>query len=141
MKLSFEETEKMAFITKGYAYAYQVLGKYMWDSGKKTLTTEVLHKLDEVLSNKVYKKIWGELASKDKWFLQFIIRKDTIKGIIDVQSRGMTRIIDQFDYLFKKLPSIPTISLSFFRTFTIANVSNPQYFNRFSLISVISSGV
>ena len=63
MKLSFEETEKMAFITKGYAYAYQVLGKYMWDSGKKTLTTEVLHKLDEVLSNKVYKKIWGELAS------------------------------------------------------------------------------
>ena len=35
MKLSFEEAEKMAFITKGYAYAYQVLGKYMWDSGKK----------------------------------------------------------------------------------------------------------
>jgi hypothetical protein len=117
MKLSFEEAEKMAFITKGYAYAYQVLGKYMWDSGKKTLTTEVLHKLDEVLSDKVYKKIWDELAPKDKWFLQFIICKDTMsaeellsmaktnhsqwsvprsrlseKGIIDVQSRGMISI-------------------------------------------------
>ncbi len=39
--ISFEETEKMAFMTKEYAYAYQVLGKYMWDSKEKVLTEEV----------------------------------------------------------------------------------------------------
>lgn len=112
--LPFEEAEKMAFLTKGYAYAYQVLGKYMWDSGSKTLTEEVLRQLDDVLADKVYRKIWTELAPKDRWFLQFIVRKDTMsveellstakathsqwsvprtrlheKGIIDVQSRGM----------------------------------------------------
>ena len=39
--ISFEEAEKMAFMTKGYAYAYQVMGKYMWDSKEKVRTEEV----------------------------------------------------------------------------------------------------
>ncbi len=111
--IAYEEAEKMAFITKGYAFAYQVLGKYMWDSEKKELSEDVLMKFDEVLSEKVYKKIWSELAPKDKWFLSFIVKKDRMpasellamtkqnhsewsiprarlkeKGIIDVESRG-----------------------------------------------------
>ncbi len=114
MNLSFEVAEEMAYITKGYAYAYQVLGKYMWDSGKDTLTDEVLQTLDEILSDKVYRKIWSELAPKDRWYLQFIVKKDGMeaselleisktehkewsvprarlkeKGIIDVSKRGV----------------------------------------------------
>ena len=115
--VSFEEAEKMAFMTKGYAYAYQALGKYMWDSGENVLTDDVLSKFDEVLAEKVYKKIWSELANKDRWFLQYIVRKDSIttkelleaskashsewsiprarlseKGIIDVEKRGLIRL-------------------------------------------------
>ena len=114
LDISSEEAEKMAFITKGYAFAYQVLGKYMWDSKSKTLTDDVLRSLDETLSEKVYKKIWSELAPKDKWFLKFIVQKEKMpasellemtksthsewsvprvrlseKGIIDVGTRGM----------------------------------------------------
>ena len=117
LKLSREEAEKMAFITKGYAFAYQVLGKYMWDSGEKTLSDTVLMKFDDTLSEKVYKKIWSELAPKDKWFLRFIVQKDKMsatellemtkqnhsewsiprarlkeKGIIDVRTRGMIAV-------------------------------------------------
>ncbi len=114
LDISTEEAEKMAVLTKGYAFAYQVLGKYMWDSGEKTLTASVLQSFDEVLSEKVYKKIWTELTPKDKWFLQFIAEKDNLsatellettkkshrewsvprarlkeKGIINVETRGM----------------------------------------------------
>ena len=77
----------------------------------------MLAKFDEVLAEKVYKKIWSELASKDRWFLQFIVKKDKMtatelleetkakhnewsvprmrlseKGIIDIQTRGEIRV-------------------------------------------------
>ena len=117
LNVSYEEAEKMAFMTKGYAYAYQTLGKYMWDSKEETMTSEVLRAFDNVLSEKVYKKIWRELTPKDKWFLSFIVKKETMsatelltltkknhsewsiprarlaeKGIIDIETRGEIRI-------------------------------------------------
>ncbi|WP_035789379.1 ATP-binding protein [Butyrivibrio sp. XBB1001] len=116
--VSYEEAEKMAFMTKGYAYAYQALGKYMWDYKAKELTDEVLKSFDEILADKVYKKIWSELAPNDRWFLQFIAKKDSMpvsellemtrkshsewsiprarlkeKGIIDVESRGVIKLL------------------------------------------------
>nr|WP_297767762.1 ATP-binding protein [uncultured Butyrivibrio sp.] len=116
--VSYEEAEKMAFMTKGYAYAYQALGKYMWDYKAKELTDEVLKSFDEILAEKVYKKIWSELAPNDRWFLQFIAKKDSMpvsellemtrkshsewsiprarlkeKGIIDVESRGVIKLL------------------------------------------------
>ena len=108
---------EMAVLTKGYAFAYQALGKYMWDNKERVLDDTVLAKFDEVLAEKVYKKIWSELASKDRWFLQFIVKKDKMtatelleetkakhnewsvprmrlseKGIIDIQTRGEIRV-------------------------------------------------
>ena len=50
----------------------------MWDSKEKTLTDSVLRSFDDVLAEKVYKKIWGELAPNDRWFLQFIVKKDSM---------------------------------------------------------------
>lgn len=113
LNVSKEVAEQMACITKGYAFAYQALGKYMWDLKAKEVTEEVLALLDEALAEKVYKKIWSELAPKDKWFLQFIVQKDKMmasellemtnkkhnewseprkrlseKGIIDTKVRG-----------------------------------------------------
>ncbi len=114
LKISFEEAEKAAFVTKGYAYAYQALGKYLWDADGHMLNEEVLRYLDDILCDKVYQKIWSKLAPKDRWFLQFIVKKDSMsaselleiskashsewseprnrlkdKGIIDVKTRGV----------------------------------------------------
>lgn len=72
--------EKLATITKGYAFAYQALGKYMWELKADDINDEVLALLDEALADKVYKKIWSELAPKDKWFLQFIVQKDKMSA-------------------------------------------------------------
>lgn len=113
LNVSREVAEKMATITKGYAFAYQALGKYMWDLNAQNITEEVLALLDEALAEKVYRKIWSELAPRDKWFLEYIVKKDkmsatellkmtnkkhnewseprkrlTEKGIIDTKIRG-----------------------------------------------------
>lgn len=111
--VSREVAEDMASITKGYPFAYQALGKFMWDTDARQVTEEVLALLDEALAEKVYNKIWSELAPNDKFFLQFLSRKDKMpvselltitgkkhnewseprkrlseKGIIDVKTRG-----------------------------------------------------
>lgn len=114
LDVSPETAEKLALITKGYAYAYQALGKYMWDDGGRKISDNVLRSLDDALAEKVYKKIWSELTDKDKWFLRYIVTKDRMsaselleltkqshsswsvprarlreKGILNVESRGV----------------------------------------------------
>lgn len=69
----------MAVITKGYAFAYQVLGKYVWESKEKAVTEEILLKFDEALERYVYDKIWSELSDTDKWYLKFIAQKSTME--------------------------------------------------------------
>ena len=124
MRLDYEKTlgvsrdvaEKMALLTKGYPFAYQALGKYMWDENASDITEIVLIKLDEALAEKVYNKIWSELPPNDKLFMQYIVRKDEMpaselldlakkkhnewseprkrlseKGIIDVATRGIIK--------------------------------------------------
>lgn len=109
-----EETAvQLAILTKGYPFAYQALGKYMWESKSKEISENVLDQFDEALAEKVYKKIWSELTEKDKWFMQFIVQKEKMsadellsvtkkkhnewseprrrlseKGIIDTKKRG-----------------------------------------------------
>lgn len=112
-----EVAEEMALMVKGYPFAYQALGKYMWDEGKGIITEDVLTKLDEALAEKVYNKIWSELAPNDRLFLRYIAQKDEMqasellemvqkkhnewseprkrlkqKGIIDVATRGVVKL-------------------------------------------------
>ena len=78
LSLPDETAEKLAQMTKGYAFAYQAFGKYMWESGKKDITGMVLAQVDEALSEKVYDKIWNELSKRDRWYLSFIVQKETM---------------------------------------------------------------
>lgn len=78
LHLPQETAETLARMTKGYAFAYQVFGKYMWDSGGREITDMVLAQVDEALSEKVYEKIWSELSKRDRWFLRFIVQKETM---------------------------------------------------------------
>lgn len=117
LKVNQDVADQMAAITKGYAFAYQALGKYMWESEQKDISEDVLLKLDEALSEKVYRKIWSELSPKEKWYLNYIVTKDQMpvsellqltqkkknefsvprdglkrKGIIDTSTRGILKI-------------------------------------------------
>lgn len=118
LDISEETADQMVKMTKGYPFAYQALGKYVWDSPGHKMTDEVVEKLDKALASYVYSKIWNELSEKDRWNLRFMAQKETMKtkefleisgqqknefsqyrerlrdkGLIDVSQRGSISII------------------------------------------------
>ena len=62
----------MALFTKGYSYAFQVLG-YLCFRTKKNYK-DVMYLFDEKLTNNVYDIIWEDLSPREKEVLQAIFR-------------------------------------------------------------------
>ncbi len=118
---------EMAVMTKGYPFAYQALGKYVWDEKDHEMTPAVIEKFDLALSHYVYEKIWKELSPKDRWNMSFIVSKERMttaemlelsnqkknefsqyrarlrdKGLIDVSTHGLISFtLPQFDVFVK----------------------------------------
>ncbi|MBO4913206.1 MAG: ATP-binding protein [Butyrivibrio sp.] len=63
-----EKAEEMAKLTKGYSYAFQLLGYLMWNNKDKNLE-DILPEYDQYLDEYVYNKIWSELSETDKLVL------------------------------------------------------------------------
>lgn len=70
---------KMAKLTKGYAYAYQVLGYLMWDEDDKKITKKLLLNFDQYLAEFVYDKIWEGLSEKEKDMLMKISKNEELE--------------------------------------------------------------
>ena len=64
LNLDQDTSVKLAQMTRGYSYAFQVLGYCMWESGCDQVSATV--KLKQYLEEYVYDKIWSELSEKDK---------------------------------------------------------------------------
>ena len=62
--LSEEEAHRMAFMTKGYPFAFQALGYSRWNHGDDE--NEAFCEYRQLLEEYVYEKIWSELSPKDK---------------------------------------------------------------------------
>lgn len=60
-----EETAKnVARMTKGYSFAFQILGYLTYEKGD--FDSEVISKFKQYLNEYAYEKIWNELSGKDK---------------------------------------------------------------------------
>ena len=77
LDINDEVALKMAQLTKGYAFAFQVLGYFTWVH--KGLTQEVLVTYRQYLEEYVYDKIWSELSLRDKKIAYGIACTDTGK--------------------------------------------------------------
>lgn len=67
--LDMEAAGEMTGMTKGYPFAFQVLGYLCWENrGIKTLE-EILPEYDQYLEEYVYDKIWSELSDLDRRIL------------------------------------------------------------------------
>ena len=70
---------KMAAVTKGYAYAFQELGKlYFKKQGSHSLE-EVMDELKSELFAYSYEKIWEELAEGDRFVLRLLCDREERK--------------------------------------------------------------
>lgn len=72
--ISHDEARQMAMITKGYPYAFQVLGSLYWQERNFKTFEAILSDLDDWLGKYVYSKIWSELSGKDQSVLRAMIR-------------------------------------------------------------------
>ena len=74
-----ETAMDMARLTKGYPFAYQALGKYLWEEPEHKLNDEVLARYDEALRQYVYEKIWSEMSERDRWYMSYIVKRPSMK--------------------------------------------------------------
>ena len=66
----------MAGLTKGYPFAFQVLGYLYWQEREKKTLEEILPEYDQYLDEYVYSKIWSELSETDKNVLNTLAKED-----------------------------------------------------------------
>lgn len=80
--LTEDDALKMANLTNGYAYAYQVLG-YLVFNNKGLLSDDVLVEYDQYLQEFVYDKLWSELSSiEQEILLKFSDSPISVKELI-----------------------------------------------------------
>ena len=87
------ESMDMAKATKGYSFAFQVLGYLCWTTGKTW--KNVLPEYDAFLEDYVYEKIWSELSQKDKQVLHAMCaikssKVEDIRNAISMNSNNFT---------------------------------------------------
>lgn len=75
--MSSEEAAKLAALTKGYAYAYQVLGYLYWkynvEEGRSFTPEQLLPDYDAYLEEYSYEEIWFELPAAEKHINAYLI--------------------------------------------------------------------
>ena len=82
--ISQKQASQMAELTKGYPFAFQVLGYLTWNNSGDYHS--VLGEYAQYLSEFVYDKIWSELSPKDR---------AVAKAIVDVKSGKIKDIREQ----------------------------------------------
>ena len=85
--LNDEEALLLANYTKGYPFAYQVLGYLLWENEAKTVNERILSLFDQYLQEFVYEKVWMELSGNDKAVL-LAINGDGQTSIEEIKNRS-----------------------------------------------------
>ena len=78
--LDIEKAGEMAGLTKGYPFAFQVLGYLRWDNKGIETIEEILPEYDQYLEEYVYSKIWSEFSELDR------------KIVIEMSVSGETKV-------------------------------------------------
>lgn len=76
-RLDDEDALQMAKETKGYPFAFQVLGYLCWK--KKVKWMDVLPEYSQYLEEYVYEKLWSELSANDKKVLIAMTEAEDLK--------------------------------------------------------------
>lgn len=90
LHLQEDQARQMALLTKGYPYAFQVLGYYTWKNDGNYQASMEQYKLH--LDSYVYDKIWSELSAKDQKVLHAVAsandsRVKSIRELLSMEDR------------------------------------------------------
>ena len=76
--IDLDSSVKMANITKGYSYAFQLLGYFTYQN--EGIYKDALPIIKQYLEENVYEKIWTEISEKDKNLLYGIAKSSSFKA-------------------------------------------------------------
>ncbi len=81
--IDMPEARKLATMTKGYAYAYQVLGSLYFDKEDDASWESIVEDFDEELFRQSYEKVWEEMTEGERNLARILIdtkkRSDILK--------------------------------------------------------------
>ncbi|MBO6119427.1 MAG: ATP-binding protein [Lachnospiraceae bacterium] len=99
-----EEAVKMSKLTKGYAYAYQVLGYILFDAKKKKLDEDAINKFDVYLREYVYEKIYFDMPTNEKTVIIAMVnsKEKKLSEIIKYTKINREKMSQYRDKLIKK---------------------------------------
>ncbi|MBR0172660.1 MAG: ATP-binding protein [Lachnospiraceae bacterium] len=80
--LDDETAASMSTLTRGYAFAFQAFGNVYWEMRDKADMDEILSKLDDMLDDFVYRKIWDSLTGKERDIILAMSEGETRTGDI-----------------------------------------------------------
>jgi predicted transcriptional regulator len=79
-QIDVNSAKNLARITKGYAFAFQALGLLYYEHRDEMELSDILLKLDDMLDDFVYKKIWSTLTDKERKIIRAISTDDAKTG-------------------------------------------------------------
>ena len=80
----FQTANQLALLTKGYAFAFQALGMLYYEYHDSLSLDEILSKLDDMLDDFVYRKIWELLSHQEKIIMRTLPEETVrVKEICD----------------------------------------------------------
>ena len=81
-----EMADKMTLLTRGYPFAFQVLGYLYWDNREDHTLEYIMPEYDQYVEEDVYSKIWAELSPKDKEILS-VISESGYQSVKDIREK------------------------------------------------------
>ena len=75
LKIKEDTAVRLAKATKGYSFAFQVIGYYAWENPDRL--DQAMEDAREYLFEFAYQKIWSELSAKDRELVLAIFRSET----------------------------------------------------------------
>ncbi len=100
--LSEEESLKLSKFTKGYAYAYQLLGDILFTSGDYSLSEKNIGKFDELIYERAYSIIYDELTPKEKQILIASLENNANEYLIEKIKISKSQLSNYKNILAKK---------------------------------------
>ena len=82
---------ELAKLTKGYAFAFQLLGYLFFESHDKAITASLLNEFDQYLEEFVYQQIWKGLSQVEKKILKSFASDGPVRVSTIMESAGMKK--------------------------------------------------
>ncbi len=91
LNMTFDEALKCAKMTKGYAFAFQLLGYLLFDESKKELDRRLLSSFDQYLEEYVYAKIWSSLTNVERNIVKVFNTNNSVPVSSILERTGMKK--------------------------------------------------